>query len=175
MPKFRKIIPAVFAAVMGTASLGSAASAADSLLTWNDLHVLKIYHAYSAADGKSYIEEIPIPAQERQSGGKLAQIYFDLKPQALRIARSESGSMIDWHYAGDSRHLIIPMQGDLVFDTGDGKMFHLKAGEAILAEDWTGKGHRSGCDAVNKKTCVVIDILVDSNPRAMPLVAAPKP
>lgn len=155
-------------------SLATPALAADSLLSWSDLNVLKLYHAYSASDGRSYIEEISVPAQQRQSGGSSAQIYFDLKPQALRIARSASGSMIDWHYAGDSRHLIVPMQGDMVFDLGDGKLFHVKPGEAILAEDWTGKGHRSGCLADHQPTCVVFDILVDANPKAMPLQAPPR-
>jgi quercetin dioxygenase-like cupin family protein len=154
--------------------LAAPAAAADSLFTWSDLAALKVYHAYSASDGLSYIEEIAVPAQVRASGGKSAQIYFDLKPQAMRIARSATGSMIDWHYAGDSRHLIIPMQGDMVFDLGDGKLFHVKPGEAILAEDWTGKGHRSGCLNATQATCVVIDVLVDANPKAVPLQAPPK-
>lgn len=146
---------------------------ADSLLSWDDVSVLKLYHAYAASDGRSYIEEISLPAVKGQSGGKPSYLYMDLKPQVMRIARSSSGSMIDWHYAGESRHLLLPLQGDLVFDLGDGNLFHLKAGEAMLAEDWTGKGHRSGCEAVNQKTCVVIDVLVDPNPRVIPLRAPP--
>ena len=164
-------------AAMGLAVVLTAATmahgAADSLLSWNDLQVFRIYHAFAASDGRSYIEEVPVPAQVARSGGAAAYTYFDLKPQAVRIARSTTGSMIDWHYAGESRHLIIPLQGDIVFDLGDGKLFHLKAGEAILAEDWTGKGHRSGCEATNKQTCVVIDILVDPNPHSLPLREPP--
>jgi hypothetical protein len=156
-------------------AFSGAAMAADSLFTWDDLQSLKIYHAYSASDGHSYIEEIKIPASVKTIGNAPAELYFDLKPQAIRIGRSKSGALIDWHYAGDSRHIIVPMQGDIVFDLGDGKMFHLKPGEAILAEDWTGKGHRSGCYSDTKPTCVALDILVDANPREMPLRAPPAP
>jgi hypothetical protein len=153
--------------------MAPAAKAADSLLTWDDLAALKIYHAYSANDGHSYIEEISLPSAKKEIGGDAAYMYFDVKPQSIKIGRSTTGSMIDWHYAGESRHLIIALQGDIVFDLGDGKLFHLKTGEAILAEDWTGKGHRSGCEAINKRTCVVIDLLVEPNPRVIPLRQPP--
>ena len=148
---------------------GAAARAVDSLLNWDDLHVLKVYHAYSASDGRTYVEEIAVPSAEANSGGKPAWLYFDLKPQQLRIGRSKSGEMVDWHYAGAMRHLIITLQGDIVFDLGDGKPLHLRPGEAILAEDWTGKGHKSGCQAQDQPTCVGIDILFEPNPKAVPL------
>jgi hypothetical protein len=154
-------------------AVSGAAMAADSLFNWDDLHNLKIYHGYSASDGKSYIEEVNIPATEKVIGTSAAQLYFDLKPQIMRIGRSKVGELMTWHYAGDSRHLIIPMQGDIVFDLGDGKLVHIHPGEAILAEDWTGKGHRSGCWSDTKPTCVAIDVLVDANPKDMPLRAPP--
>jgi hypothetical protein len=155
-----------------TSSLASA-QAADSLFDWDDLKALKIYHAYSASDGRTYVEEISIPASEVTNGTGKAQMYFDLTPQKVKIGRSKSGAMYDWHYAYDSRHLIIPLQGDIVFDIGDGKLFHLHPGEAILAEDWTGKGHRSGCLSATKPTCVGIDMLLEPNPHAIPLRAPP--
>jgi hypothetical protein len=163
---------------LGLAALALAASpgmahAADSLFSWEDLQFLKIYHAYSASDGKTYIEEIQVPARTAMSGGKPSQLYLLLKPHSIAIARSAHDSMIDWHFAGEFRHLLIPLQGDLVFDLGDGKLFHLKAGEAMLAEDWTGKGHRSGCMAVNQRSCAVIDVSIDPTPHEIPLRAPP--
>lgn len=148
------------------------ANAADSLLTWTDLQKLTVYHVYSASDGKSYVEEIAIPAQDTASfENSRAQTYFDFKnPHEVRIGRGKQGAMFDWHWALDYRHLIIPMQGDLFFDIGDGRTLTLKPGEAILAEDWTGKGHRSGCAASKTNaTCVGLDILIDPNPHALPL------
>jgi len=162
------------APLLALAAIATPAHAADSLFTWDDLKALHIYHAYSASDGLTYIEETTLPANPIMSGGKPGQLYMLLEPKSVAIARSADGSMIDWHYAGTYRHLLIPLQGDLVFDLGDGKLFHLKPGEAMLAEDWAGRGHRSGCANPTGKTCAVIDVSIDSNPRTIPLRAPPE-
>jgi hypothetical protein len=164
----------VAALLLGLAT-AAPAGATDSLLSWQDLSSLKIWHAYSASDGRSYFEEMVLPASTKPSGGKPAQLYFSANPETVVIARSAGQSMIDWHYAGEFRHLIVVLQGDMVFDTGDGKIWHFKPGEAIYAEDWTGKGHRSGCGSPEGSSCVVIDMLIDRNPHEMPLRAPPKP
>lgn len=150
------------------------ATPADSLLTMQDFSRLRLYHAYSASDGRTYIETIDMPSQQKTIGGTTGVMYLDIKPSTLRIGRSTANFLGDWHYAGDMRHIIIPLQDDIVFDTGDGTLFHLHPGEAILAEDWTGKGHRSGCWSKTHSTCMAIDILYDANPRQIPLRAPPK-
>lgn len=154
------------------------AQAADSMLDWKDLNFVRIYHAYSANDGKSYLEEIPIPAMPSVGkSGTPVQTYFNFKePHQVVIGRAVQGAMFEWHGAVEYRHLIIPLQGDTFFDLGDGRTLNLKPGEAILAEDWTGRGHRSGCaPSKTQMTCVGIDILIDPNPHAMPLRAPPQP
>ncbi|MDE1147218.1 MAG: hypothetical protein PW843_11435 [Azospirillaceae bacterium] len=164
----------VLAAVAGCAMLAGTARAADSLFTWNDIYNLKIYHAYAASDGKSYVEEINVPAMRTKTLSGSSQTYFDLKPVEMRIARGVSGEMMDWHGAVEYRHLLIPLQGSLQFEMDDGRFLELKPGEAILAEDWTGHGHRSGCAASKNPTCVVIDIMVEPNPHSLPLRDPPK-
>jgi quercetin dioxygenase-like cupin family protein len=174
MQKILMPLTAAVVALVAVAVQAASAETVDSLLSWDDLRALKIYHAYSASDGRTYVEVISVPSSEKQSGGAAAQMYFDLKPQQLRIGRSKSGVISEWHYAGEMRHLIITLQGDIVFDVGDGTLLHVRPGEAILAEDWTGKGHRSGCLSPTKATCAGIDILLEPNPRALPLRAPPK-
>jgi len=45
----------------------------------------------------------------------------------------------DWIYpARDSRHLITVLKGKLVFDVGDGKLLHIKPGEACPRLDRQG-------------------------------------
>lgn len=169
------ISAAILAGVAALAPL-SPTRAADSLVTFSDLRGMKIYHVYSANDGKSYLEEVYIPSTEKAgSAGTPQQMYFDLKPVAVRIARAAQNGIFTWHWATENRHLIIPQQGSLYFDLGDGRTLNLKPGEAIYAEDWTGRGHRSGCAASKTQlTCVAIDILIDVNPHTMPLRDPPK-
>jgi hypothetical protein len=165
------VVAAVAAALLPVSS----ALAADSMFDFKDLNIFKMYHAYSASDGKSYVEEISIPSAPGMTAGKPTQTYFDLKPQQVRIGRGTSGAILDWHGAPLSRHIIMPLQGDIFFDLGDGRTLTLKPGQAILAEDWTGRGHRSGCaESKVNATCVGLDMLVDANPHAMPLRDPPK-
>lgn len=146
---------------------------ADSLLTTQDFSRLRMYHAFSASDGRTHIETIDLPSQQKMIGGTNGALYLDIKPGQLRIGRSKANFLGDWHYAGDMRHIIIPLQDDIVFDIGEGTLFHLHPGEAILAEDWTGKGHRSGCWSKVHDTCMAIDILYDPNPKQIPLRTPP--
>ncbi|PNU05494.1 hypothetical protein [Novosphingobium guangzhouense] len=154
---------------------GSAHAEADSLLSWTDMSKIRIYHAYAASDGKSYVEEMDIPANVRMTGSGPTPTYFDFKDaHAVRIGRGKSGAIFDWHGATEFRHLLVPLQGNLFFDLGDGRTLSLKPGEALYAEDWTGRGHRSGCEESKQlPTCVALDILIDENPHAMPLRSPP--
>jgi hypothetical protein len=176
MNRFRKfLVAAPMLAMAALHPLTAAHAEADSLLNFTDLQIFKMYHSYAASDGRSYIEEMAVPASLRQTGTGPSQTYFDLKPSQVIIGRQKAGAIMDWHGAVQFRHLIIPLQGNLMFDLGDGRVLELKPGEAIYAEDWTGRGHRSGCSAKNTvESCVGIDILIDANPHAMPLRAPPK-
>jgi len=83
-------------AVLALFACASPALGADSLFTWDDLRALKIYHAFSASDGRTYIEQISIPASELTTGTGTSQMDCDLKPEKVRIGRSKSGSMLTW-------------------------------------------------------------------------------
>ena len=48
----------------------------------------------------------------------------------------------DWHNAPE-RQYVIMLQGEVEIETSDGTMRRLGAGDILLAEDTTGKGHRS--------------------------------
>ncbi len=61
------------------------------------------------------------------------------------------------------------LQGNIRFDIGDGKDHLVRPGEAILAEDWTGKGHRSGCDIRNKVDCVSVGAVIGPINKVYPL------
>lgn len=168
----RRLSPVLGLALACMAPAG--AQAADSLQSFTDIAKLRMFHAFSASDGKTYIEEMDVPARQSVSGGKPAQLYITFaNPKSVTIARSASGSMIDWHFAGENRHFMFTTQGELVFDTGDGKLFHLPTGAGMYAEDWTGKGHRSGCLSPKGESCVVVDMVLDANPHTLPLAPPP--
>jgi hypothetical protein len=153
--------------IAGTSSV----RAADSLLNWDGHEPVRIYHAYSASDGKSYIEQIDMPLQLGGYGSR--QLFNFENVLSVHVGTSQPHELSDWHYA-NNRHLIIPLQGNLRFDTGDGKEYLLRPGEAVLAEDWTGKGHRSGCDSRNKVACVAVDVTIGPINKVLPLRDPPR-
>jgi hypothetical protein len=69
------------------AILCTSAHGADSMLTWNGEGLYHLYHAYSASDGRTYVEEIAIPQTRSGSAFSSAATIFDLvQPQSVRIA-----------------------------------------------------------------------------------------
>ncbi len=92
--------------------------------------------------------------------------------QSVHLGTSTPKELSGWHYAND-QHFIMSLVGFLRFDTGDGKDYLLKPGQAVIAEDWTGKGHRSGCDPRNKGNCVAIDLVLGPIVKTYPLRTPP--
>ena len=133
--------------------------------------ILIMYHMYSASDGKTYIEEMPVPAARTPYN---LMTYFDRPVQKVTIGYWPDGEEHTWHYAGH-KNLLIYLQGTQILTTGDGKEYHLKPGMVALAEDWTGLGHTNRCVAkTKKKVCMLLQVTVDDLDRELPLRPPPE-
>jgi hypothetical protein len=142
---------------------------ADSLLgTFGE--ILKMYHLYSASDGRSYIEVMDVPPMKTPIG---LVTYFDRQVRRVVIGHWKDGEFTDFHYAVN-QNLLIYLQGTQVITTGDGKEYRLEPGMAVLAEDWTGKGHTNRCVAPDKqRVCLLLQITIGDIDRSLPLRAPP--
>lgn len=149
--------------------LRGAGVAADSLLgTFGE--ILKMYHLYSASDGRSYIEVMDIPPMRTPIG---LVTYFDRPVRRVVIGYWKDGEFADFHYAVN-QNLLIYLQGTQVITTGDGKEYRLEPGMAVLAEDWTGKGHTNRCVApTGQKVCLLLQITIGDIDKSLPLRAPP--
>jgi uncharacterized cupin superfamily protein len=93
--------------------------------------------------------------------------------QKVVIKSYPDGRVSEPHFAGHKNFLIY-LQGTQVMIMSDGKEFPLKPGMAVLAEDWTGKGHTYRCEAkTGKKVCLVVQLNIGELDRTMPLRAPP--
>jgi len=132
--------------------------------------ILVMYHMYSASDGKTYIEEMPVPPARTPYN---LMTYFNRPVQKVTIGYWPDGEENTWHYAGH-KNLLIYLQGTQILTTGDGKEYHLKPGMVALAEDWTGLGHTNRCVAkTKKKVCMLLQVTVDDLQRELPLRPPP--
>lgn len=165
----RLLAIAFCALILAGVSSRAESPTASSLFSWDGVTPTKVYHLYSGSDGLSHLETIDLPLMLGRDGNPR---FFAQNVSAAYIGSSPPKELGPWHYA-INQHLIISIQGNLQFDLGDGKEYLLRPGEAVLAEDWTGKGHRSGCDVRNKGRCVSIDIEVGPIARTYPLRTPP--
>ena len=98
---------------------------------------MKIVRLYSGADGESHFAELPLAFTERNGDLTRLQaaqgIEFSLRPGTYRTA----------FHATDAPHYVMYLEGGLEIEVGDGSTRQLRAGDVLLVEDLTGRGHRS--------------------------------
>ena len=100
---------------------------------------MRIHHLYSDASGESHFEDVEVEWVEETRGSKLSRrlpatgIIFRQVPPAYDL---------DWHPA-PRRQYIINLDGGVKITASDGESRVIGAGEVLLVEDTSGKGHLS--------------------------------
>lgn len=125
--------------------------AARSLFTAQDK--ISLYRLYTGPDQRSHVETIELDPRTYNEGRQWAQA----SATRMVIGGMPHGLVGDYHPAM-RRSVLIPMQGTIVVDVGDGKEYRVEPGNMVLAEDRTGKGHISTCDAPDTSQCLIMMI-----------------
>jgi hypothetical protein len=100
---------------------------------------MRIHNLYTDADGESHFRDIEIEWAEERNFSK----YSARLPATGIIFRETSGAYdLDWHPA-PRRQYIINLDAGAELTASDGERRIIGAGEVILVEDTTGKGHLS--------------------------------
>jgi hypothetical protein len=100
---------------------------------------MRIHNLYVDAQGESHFRDIAVEWVEERRGSKLSRRL----PATGIIFRETSGDYdLDWHPA-PRRQYIINLDAGVRLTASDGEARVIGAGEVILVEDTTGKGHLS--------------------------------
>ncbi len=100
---------------------------------------MRIHNLYADAQGQSHFRDIEIEWAETRNFSKLSKRL----PATGVIFRETSGDYdLDWHPA-PRRQYIVNLDGAVQITASDGEARIINAGEVILVEDTTGKGHLS--------------------------------
>ena len=100
---------------------------------------MRIHNLYTDANGESHFRDIEVEWVETRNFSKLSARL----PATGIIFRETSGDYdLSWHPA-PRRQYIINLDGGVKITASDGEAREIKAGEVILVEDTTGKGHLS--------------------------------
>ena len=100
---------------------------------------MKIHNLYTDATGESHFRDIEIDWVEEGNFSKLSARL----PATGVIFRETAGDYdLSWHPA-PRRQYIVNLTGGVKITASDGEAREIKAGEIVLVEDTTGKGHLS--------------------------------
>jgi hypothetical protein len=99
-------------------------------------HVTRVY---SDADGESHFEDICIPLIDAGEIGSLSAV----SPVKGIIFREVVPSYDYNFHNAPQRQYIVLLDGGVQIETSLGEIRVFKAGEILLVEDTTGKGHRT--------------------------------
>lgn len=92
-----------------------------------------ITRLYTGEDGESHFEELDMDLGEYPWG--------ELKnATGVMFRHDEPGTFMDWHVA-PRRQFIITLSGEVEIGLGDGTLRRFGAGQVMLADDLTGRGH----------------------------------
>ena len=100
---------------------------------------MRIHNLYTDANGESHFRDIEIDWVEERRGSKLSR-----RLPATGIIFGERMAEFDlgWHPAR-RRQYIVNLDAGVKITASDGESRIIEAGEVILVEDTTGKGHQS--------------------------------
>jgi hypothetical protein len=116
---------------------------------------MRIHNLYVDDAGETHFRDIEIDWVKEGGGGKLSERL----PATGIIFRETSGDYdLDWHPA-PRRQYIINLDAGVRITASDGESRVIGAGEVLLVEDVTGKGHLS--QAVEAKLRHSIFVAID--------------
>ncbi len=115
---------------------------------------MRIHNLYEDEDGQSHFRDIEVEWVEEGRGGKLSErmpatgIIFRQVPPTYEW---------DWHSA-PRRQYIINLDAGVEITASDGEARNIGAGEVILVEDISGKGHLSKAIDGQLRHCIFVPI-----------------
>ena len=97
---------------------------------------MKIVRLFTGADNESHFEDIDV---ELNFVGHMQA--SELQPAHGIIFRSAPATHLSNYHPAPRRQYVITLAGQVEIETGDGTIRRFGAGDVMLADDTTGRGH----------------------------------
>lgn len=115
---------------------------------------MRIHNLYTDAKGESHFRDIEVEWAEETNAGKLSK---RLPATGIIFRQVQPTYDLDWHPA-PRRQYIINLDAGVQITASDGEARVIGAGEVILVEDTTGKGHLSKAVDGKLRHCIFVPI-----------------
>jgi len=115
---------------------------------------MRIHRLYTDDRGESHFQEVEIELKHSSPAGRTS----DRLPATGIIFRQVPPTYdLDWHNA-PRRQYIINLDAGVELTASDGETRRIGAGEVILVEDTTGKGHLSKAVDARVRHCIFVTL-----------------
>ena len=101
--------------------------------------MFSVTRIYSDSNGDSRFEDVEIELKEAGSVGKLSDV---IPAKGIIFREVEPSYDWDFHTAPQKQYIIL-LDGEIEIETSLGEIRRFNAGEVLLVEDTTGKGHKT--------------------------------
>ena len=115
---------------------------------------MRIHNLYTDANGQSLFRDIEVEWAEETNAGKLSK---RLPATGIIFRQVQPTYDLDWH-AAPRRQYIINLDDGVQITARDGEARVIGAGEVILVEDTTGKGHLSKAVDAKIRHCIFVPV-----------------
>jgi hypothetical protein len=113
---------------------------------------MRIHNLYTDSSGQSHFRDIEVEWAEETRAGKLSK---RLPASGIIFREVPPTYDLDWHPA-PRRQYIINLDAGVQITASDGESRKIGAGEVILVEDTTGKGHLSKALDNKIRNCIFV-------------------
>ena len=100
---------------------------------------MKITRLYTGPDNHSCFEDIDIPLESK---GPLGLFTEPMGAKAVFFREIPPGYEYPWHNVV-CREYVVTLEGEAEIEVGNGERRRFGRGDVLLAEDLTGRGHRT--------------------------------
>ncbi|MFP6698724.1 MAG: hypothetical protein VCF08_17800 [Alphaproteobacteria bacterium] len=115
---------------------------------------MRIHNLYEDEDGQSHFRDIEVEWTSEGRGGKLSD---RLPATGIIFRQVQPDYELDWHSA-PRRQYIINLDAGVQITASDGEARIIGAGEVILVEDISGKGHLSKAVDEKIRHCIFVPV-----------------
>ncbi len=115
---------------------------------------MRIHNLYVDEHGETHFRDLEVEWVEENRSGKLSR---RLPASGIIFRQVPSSFDLDWHPA-PRRQYIINLDAGVQLTASDGESRVIGAGEVILVEDTTGKGHLSKAVDNQIRHCIFVPV-----------------
>ncbi len=115
---------------------------------------MNIVRIHTGADGESHFEDVTVELKDQSGMGKISDLW---RGKGVMFREVSGNYDLDFHTA-PRRQFVVNLTGSVDIEIGDGTVRRMGPGSILLAEDTTGRGHKSRNVGGEPRACLFIPL-----------------